>query len=86
MPGVARKSGDAAGGTIISGSTNVYANGLAIARIGDGVAPHGLPPHASPTMAEGSNNVYVNGIAICRAGDAATCGHSATGSGNVIAN
>jgi uncharacterized Zn-binding protein involved in type VI secretion len=37
-------------------------------------------------MAEGSPDVIVNGIPASRAGDKATCGHPATGSGDVIIN
>jgi uncharacterized Zn-binding protein involved in type VI secretion len=37
-------------------------------------------------MAAGSGNVLANNIPISRAGDPATCGHPASGSGNVIVN
>jgi len=86
MPGIARKDEDSAGGTLIEGSENVFVNGFSVVRIGDDVAGHGLPPHASPVMAEGSENVFVNSIGVCRAGDAASCGDIATGSPNVSAN
>jgi uncharacterized Zn-binding protein involved in type VI secretion len=36
-------------------------------------------------MASGSGSVIVNGIGVCRAGDSATCGHTASGSSDVIA-
>jgi len=36
-------------------------------------------------MSGSSGTVKANGISICRAGDSATCGHAASGSGNVIA-
>jgi len=85
MPGVCRVGVDSAGGTITGmiqdGSVN--ANGSPVSVHGDPVAGHGLPPHAAPTMVAGSNNVFVNGIAVCNAGDQATCGHPASGSGNV---
>ena len=86
MPGVARKTEDSAGGTLIEGSENVLVNGFSVVRIGDDVAGHGFPPHASPVMAEGSTNVFVNGIGVCRAGDEASCGDNCTGSSNVSAN
>lgn len=86
MPGVARKSADSAGGTIVGGSSTVFVNNKSVARIGDAVAGHGLPPHAGPVMAGGSGNVFANNISVSRAGDPATCGHPASGSGNVFAN
>lgn len=89
MPGVARKDKDSAGGLIKEGSPDVFANGFAVARIGDAVTPHAPlnSPHiASPVMAQGSPNVFANGIAVSRAGDLATCGHEATGSADVLAN
>jgi uncharacterized Zn-binding protein involved in type VI secretion len=84
MPGVSRQGADIAGGTIAAGSSNVFVNGSPIARLGDAVAGHGRGSHSSPTMAGSSSTVYANGILICREGDAATCGHPATGSGNVF--
>lgn len=86
MPGVVRKSVDAAGGTEIGGSGNVFTNNQPTVRIGDPVQGHGTGAHAGPVMAAGSGNVFVNNIPICRAGDPATCGHPASGSGNVFAN
>lgn len=87
MPGIARDNGkDIAGGPIISGSSNVYANNVVVARKGDRVAPHGRSQHRSAVMASASPNVYANNINVCRAGDVATCGHAATGSGNVFVN
>lgn len=87
MPGIARNSGaDSAGGAIIKGSPNVFANNKPVARVGDNVAGHGKSPHASPVMAAGSGNVKTNNISTCRAGDPATCGHPASGSGNVFVN
>lgn len=87
MPGITRDAGqDSAGGAIIQGSPNVFANNKPVARIGDRVAGHGDAPHSSPVMAEGSGNVFTNNIPTCRAGDQATCGHPATGSSNVFVN
>jgi len=36
-------------------------------------------------MVGGSGTVFANGIPVSRAGDAASCGHPASGSGDVIA-
>lgn len=84
--GVARRGADVAGGTIIGGSGNVFANGHGVARVGDGVAGHGRDQHAGPVMASGSGDVFVNGIRTCRRGDVASCGHPSSGSGNVFVN
>lgn len=86
MPGITRKGQDAAGGVLVGGSANVFANNAAVVRIGDPVAGHGKSPHSSPVMATGSGNVFVNNIPVCKAGDTATCGHAASGSGNVSVN
>ena len=85
MPGITRKGTDSAGGTLTGGSGNVNVNGAGAVRVGDAVTPHGLSPHDAPTMSAGSGTVKVNGIAVCRAGDAASCGNTASGSGNVNA-
>lgn len=87
MPGIARDAGqDVAGGAIVAGSPDVFANNNPVARVGDAVAGHGKPPHAAPVMAAGSSNVFTNNIPTCRAGDPATCGHPSSGSGNVFVN
>ena len=57
MPGIARDAGvDSAGGPIIEGSPNVFANESPVARVGDAVAGHGRGSHARPVMADGSPN------------------------------
>lgn len=86
MPGIARQGKDSAGGTIVAGSANVFANNSPDARVGDAVAGHGKPPHAAPVMAAGSPNVFSNNIPTSRAGDAASCGHTASGSDDVFVN
>jgi uncharacterized Zn-binding protein involved in type VI secretion len=86
MPGIVRQGQDTAGGTEAAGSPDVIANGSPVVRIGDAVAGHGDGPHAAPSMAAGSGDVFANGIGVCRAGDSATCGHAASGSGDVIVN
>lgn len=86
MPGIARVGVDTAGGTIVGGGqSTVYANGALVAVLGDAVAPHGPSPHDAAVMVEASSTVFAEGIRVCRAGDAASCGHVATGSGNVNA-
>ena len=82
MPGVSRDN-DTAGGDLIPSQTTVFANDEEIIVHGDGVASHGLPPHAAATMIAGSKNVFIGGKAVVNAGDAATCGHTSTGSTTV---
>jgi len=88
MPGIARVGVDTAGGIIIGAlAPGVYVNGALIVCQGSAVTPH--PPGgihtAGPVMVGHSSSVRANGIPICRAGDAASCGHTATGSGDVFA-
>lgn len=85
MPGITRTGIDTAGGTELGQSPDVIANGAHVVRVGDPVASHPKDyPHTSAVMAAGSSTVFVNGIPVCRAGDAASCGHVATGSSDVI--
>lgn len=89
MPGAARKSQDTAVGTIVSGAESVIVNGTAVARQGDSIASHAPwgpphPPHAAAVMVGCSGSVYAEGKRVSRKGDAASCGHPATGSGDVI--
>lgn len=84
MPGVSRVGVDQAGGTISQALVpSVLVNGAPIAVKGAKVDPHGL--HIAQTMQGASPTVFAGGIPICRAGDAASCGHSASGSANVLA-
>lgn len=83
---LATRSGidSAGGGTITSaGQGFVKIGGELWIVVGDPVASHGTGGHASATMAAGSSFVSINGVPVCRLGDAATCGHTATGSGFV---
>lgn len=59
------------GGVVTSGSPDVEANGLAVARVGDifDCAQHGPNP-----IATGSPDVFANGLAVARVGDIASCG------------
>lgn len=86
MPqGISRDAGqDTAGGPIIQGSPNVFANDKPVVRKGDAVAGHGRGPHRSPVLADGSPVVFTNDIVTSREGDPATCGHISTGSGDVF--
>lgn len=83
MPGISRAGVDSAGGTILTGSSDVMINGAPVALNGAAVAPHGDSPHNAASMIATTGKVFVNGIAVVRAGDPATCGHTASGSGNV---
>lgn len=87
MPGIARVNADSAGGTITQAlAPSVYVNGNRVAVINCQVASHGTAPHNSPVMVGASGNVYAESKRVCRQGDAASCGHAASGSGNVFAN
>lgn len=84
MPGICRNSVDSAGGALIASQSSVTANGKAVVVDGDDVTPHGISPHDAPTITAGSNSVTIGGKAVCNKGDSATCGHTASGSDNVI--
>lgn len=87
MPGVSRVNQDKAGGTIVGNlAPTVFVDNKPIAVLHAKVAGHGDSPHDNPRMAEASPNVYANNIPVCRQGDSASCGHNASGSGDVFAN
>lgn len=84
MPGVSRVGVDSAGSSITGNLVpSVLVNGSPIAVKGAAVASHGA--HINPVMVGASGTVFAGGKPVCRAGDAASCGHSASGSGNVLA-
>lgn len=86
MPGVSRVGTDSAGGTIIGVlAPTVFVNSVNVAVLGCAVQGHGPGAHAGPVMAQASSTVFAEGIGVCRQGDQASCGHQATGSGNVFA-
>lgn len=88
MPGISRVGVDTAGGTITGNlAPTVFVNGAPIAVQGADVESHApAPPHVgAPVMVGASGTVFAHGIPVCRAGDAASCGHTANGSGNVFA-
>lgn len=69
MPAVARIADPfACGDTIVSGSANVYANGIPVARITDGTTGHGC--WVPTIIAAGSGTVTANNIPLARVGDA----------------
>ena len=85
MAGVCRLNVDSAGGIIIGMNQDgtVFANGAVVSVDVDAVQGHGPGVHAGPVMVATTGTVFINGIAVCREGDQATCGHPATGSGDV---
>lgn len=71
----------------ISGSPNVYANGIVVHRQGDQWAVHccGQSCHSS-ILSSGSSSVYVNGKQLGRIGDPVACGSTVnSGASNVFA-
>lgn len=87
MPGASRIGKDVAGGTIVGDlAPTVKVNNSSIAVKGAVVSGHGRSPHNGPVMVGASGNVFANNIPVCRAGDSASCGHPASGSGDVIVN
>ncbi len=79
---IAVKSKDSAGGTQLAGGQSFFkVDSEPVILLGDAVAAHGLPPHASPVMATASGWMKINGIPVCRQGDIASCGHPSTGRG-----
>lgn len=85
MPLATRSGIDTAGGGIITavGQAFVTIDGALWTTVGDPVAAHGSGSHNAATMAAGATFVSIDGVPVCRLGDAATCGHTATGSGFV---
>jgi uncharacterized Zn-binding protein involved in type VI secretion len=63
------------GGALASGSPTTFADGRAVARIGDTLncARHGAQP-----MVGGSSVLCADGKGVCRVGDAAACGATIT--------
>jgi uncharacterized Zn-binding protein involved in type VI secretion len=86
MPGVSRVGIDIAGGIIIGNKApTVFVNGKPITVLGALVSGHDDSPHDAPLMVSASGTVFANGIKVCRKGDIASCGHTASGSGDVFA-
>lgn len=71
----------------VAGSGNVFTNGLATHRLGDGYENHSCISVHDSVLSQGSASVFVNGLPIGRIGDTIACGSAtAEGSSNVFAN
>lgn len=71
---------------IISGSPDVFIDGIPAARVGDPLAPHDKPnnpPHPR-SIASGSSTVFINGKPLAITGGSVDCGGVIIGSGTVI--
>ncbi len=84
--GAARTLQDVAGGLILGpGVSSVLVNSLPISVLGDAVAGHGENQHAASSMLIGGpRSVLAGGKPVVKQGDPSTCGHTTTGSGNVL--
>ena len=85
MPGVARIGDSHSGicdhgedccphgvsGVIVAGSSNVKANGIGVARLGDAVT-HSCPHCGTGNISSASGKVRANGIGVARLGDSVT--------------
>ena len=70
---------------IVAGSSDVYANGVAIAFEGSPIVPHKRGKHYhGGVVSEGSSTVFVNNMPVARVLDPISCGDKiADGSTNV---
>jgi uncharacterized Zn-binding protein involved in type VI secretion len=59
------------GGAVSTGSPDVTANGIAVARVGD---TYNCPIHGPNPITSGSPDTFANGQAIARVGDSTACG------------
>jgi len=82
MPAIAHK-GDPIShiGYVIGGSTNVYAQGRQVARVGDLVA---CLEHGTNRIISGATTVYANGLLVAVNGSQCECGAVVIASGNVF--
>lgn len=72
------------GGSVTTGSSDTFANGLAVARVGD---TYNCPIHGANAIATGSPDTTANGHSVARVGDTTTCGATLQGgSSNTEAN
>lgn len=95
MPEAGRKGDNGSGhgcypsSPAISGSPDVWIDGIQALRQGDALAAHACPntvPHGR-TVSGGSPTVFINGRPLARVGDAIDCGGEVElGSGTVIAD
>ena len=69
----------------VSGSNNVYINGIPAHRVTDAWEAHTCITTHDSILAQGSSSVFINGLAAGRIGDLVACGSTiATGSDNVF--
>lgn len=69
----------------LTGSPNVFVNGLPIHRVSDAWDTHCDSDCHDSILVVGSSSVFVNGLPVGRVGDAVECGSTvATGSLNVF--
>lgn len=66
---------------VVTGSPSVQVDGLAVARQGDMLAPHG---GHSRIISGGSSSVFIDGKPAARNGDAVSCGGVLIGSSSVV--
>lgn len=76
-----RGDANSAGGTIIRGSSTVFANGIGVGLHVSGITPHAPwgrphPPHDAASTTSGSPTVFADGCPVLRVGSGNTCGHS----------
>lgn len=64
------------GGSVITASPDVWAEGQRVARVGD---TYNCPTHGPNPIVTGSPNTTANGQAIARVGDSTACGATLTG-------
>lgn len=78
--------GDQCGGVIITGSSDVFIDGLPAAVVGSQISPHpyGDSTH-NATILTGSGSVFINGIQAAQMGSLATCSvHNVTTSSPTV--
>ncbi|WP_353304005.1 type VI secretion system PAAR protein [Sessilibacter corallicola] len=70
---------------VISGSSDVFVNGLPAGRVGDSLLPHLKPKHPPHprSISSGSSSVFINGKAAAFTGGSVSCGGTTVGGGNV---
>jgi uncharacterized Zn-binding protein involved in type VI secretion len=64
------------GGSVTTGSLDVFANGKKVARVGD---TYSCPIHGANPIVTGSANTFANGQAVARVGDTTACGATLQG-------
>lgn len=64
------------GGTVTTASSDVFANGARVARVGD---TYSCAIHGPNAIVTGSSNVTANGQAVARVGDSTACGATLLG-------